>query len=683
MKHPLVFFLLFALSLLTVQGQEYPTKDTRDYRATLNILGRINEISVAPDEWIWLATAAGETYVTSSIDSNWHYGRSLTSWQYGQPVPSPKYNWSEIPWENMPHLDRISFFNADTAIMTGLIPSPIDKNWVKSGYYRTTDGGHTWELRDFGKEGQIYAAITNSCGEVWLGTADKIILYSDDYGEHFKKLKIPLKKSNRIYTLYMWDKFRGIIGTDENEILITENNWHTARNIPTPLDQKNLVLNKLHPRPEVSKVLIWGPFLLVKQHNQVFYTYQNKIDWQPLPVRLYDFDLDKSSNILMGVDDSLRVLAFASPTEYGIPTNERIPNYPVDVKAINGSLYMVLCDNRVCRANHNGLACHTPYTTDHAIEQPKLVKSGKNLLWGTTNLQLYIADKRNQQWYRETELDFKTEGIRLLSDSIAILWDGTQSHLYSLRTHTEEDYTPTEPLSSFLTCPIKKLIIKSGSSGCFHRDEYRIEYNTNQDSLFTSALISYYRGLNDRIDSAFECKVSQVQLYNLLKKINKNPEETIEIQNFNITEEDISHYFAELERHRMQFSKHNSKKKASNSKSFYDSIPYMLDRIDKTTLYEILNMDEGVISTTRHWFEVDIINQNNDTCRMRSIYYLNGNPWFIPWHFECNGLHFNCYNVELSHYIKNCITEDSPEKKVFDNAVLLWKIGDYYWYKRQ
>lgn len=683
MKPSLVLFLLFALSQLTAQGQEYTTNDTRDYRAILNIHGRINEISVAPDERIWLTTTAGETYFTNSIDSNWHYGKPLSSWHYGQPVPPPRYNWSDIPWEKLPHLNRISFFNADTAIMTGSISSHSDKDWIKSGYYRTTDGGLAWELRDYGGDGWIYAAITSNYGHAWLGTADKTIYYSTDFGEHFKALKIPLKKSDMIYGLYMADSFRGIIGSDENEILITENNWRTARSIPTPLDQKKLVYSKRSPRPEVSKVLIWGPYLIVKQRWKVFYALStNKIDWQPFPVQIYDFALDKNTNLLWAVDNSHRVLTFTSPTEYVLATNEHIPAYPIDIKAVNSSLYMILSDNRICRANHNGLTCHLPYTTDHAIEQPKLVKSGKTMIWGTMNKQLYIADKRSQQWFREAELDFKTEDIRLLSDSVAILWDGSQNHLYSLRTHTMEDYTQTEPLTSFLSYPIKKLIIKSGSSGCFHRNEYRIEYNANQDSLFTSALISYSGNLDDRMDSAFECRINHVQLSRLLENINTNLENTPDIQDFNITEADITRYYAELNRQRMILPNRHIKKKTSNRWSVYHSVPAMLDLIDKTTLSEILNMDNRITSTTRHWFEVEYINQNNDTCRTRNFYYENGDSWFLPWRFEFKGQHFNCYDIALSRFIKDCITEDFYGHEAFDNAVLLMKIGDYFYYRK-
>lgn len=41
-------------------------RDTRDYRAALNIVGRITEISVAPDEQIWLTTYMGESIIQTA-----------------------------------------------------------------------------------------------------------------------------------------------------------------------------------------------------------------------------------------------------------------------------------------------------------------------------------------------------------------------------------------------------------------------------------------------------------------------------------------------------------------------------------------------------------------------------------------------------------------------------------------
>ena len=647
--------------------------DTRDYRAALNIVGRITEISVAPDEQIWLTTYMGGIYYTNSIDSNWHYGRL---------DPSAEDDKEDYLSLKKPNLNRISFFNADTAIMTGFMHFFDDWKSPYDGYYRTTDGGRTWELRSFGGEGRIYEACVNSRGDAWIGTAGKKIHYSDDFGEHFKALKIPFKKSDRIYALYMADAFRGIVGSEANEILITEDNWHTARNIPTPLDQKKVEASEREDQPRVDKVLIWGPYLIAKQCGKSFYTLTtNKIDWQPFPVQIIDLSLDKGCNLLCAIDDSLRVLWFASPTEYGSPLNERLPAYPIDIKAVNGSLYMILANKMVGRANHEGLTCHIPYTTDHPIEEPWLKESGEHLIWGEEDGQLYIADKKDSCWYREAVLDFPTCGIKLLSDSVAILWDGLRNHLYSLQNHTVKDYSYREPLRDFLAAPIKKFTISSGSRGCFHYNGNQIEFNAEDNSLFNAAVMSKVGGYQDRTDSLVDITVNGAQLVRLLEHINANPDETLEIQDFKVTEVDKKHYMERLQK-RLDMGWYDFNKIQNKDKGLYDSVPVMLDGIDKATLYDILNMGEGFTSTTSNWFEVEFVNQNNDTCRIRSSYYEDGDPWFLPWRFEYNDQHFNCYSIALSHFINNCLTADFYGREAFDNAVLLMKIGDYFCQKR-
>ena len=88
-------------------------------------------------------------------------------------------------------------------------------------------------------------------------------------------------------------------------------------------------------------------------------------------------------------------------------------------------------------------------------------------------------------------------------------------------------------------------------------------------------------------------------------------------------------------------------------------------------LYEILNIDEGFWSTTSNWFVVAFVNQNQDTLFVSSDYYEDPNPWYIPWHFEYKGLHFNCYSLDFSRYIQQCVTEDFFGRAAFGNEGLL------------
>ncbi|MFZ4477090.1 MAG: WD40/YVTN/BNR-like repeat-containing protein, partial [Saprospiraceae bacterium] len=187
MKNAIYLFAL--LFTTTVFGQ------TKDRRAAIYIEGRVDEISVSPDEKIWLVTALGNTYYTNRIDSNWHYGK-------------PVFKSTEELDSDHPGLDRISFFNKDTAIMTGYI-SVEKKGHNNNGFYLTQDGGANWKLLDYGGNSCIYTAYTDKQGNAWLGGQSKEIYYSGDFGQHWKTLKLPFKRSDRIYGIYMTDSMHG------------------------------------------------------------------------------------------------------------------------------------------------------------------------------------------------------------------------------------------------------------------------------------------------------------------------------------------------------------------------------------------------------------------------------------------------------------------------------------------
>ncbi|MBQ7489298.1 MAG: hypothetical protein IJT51_02120 [Bacteroidales bacterium] len=265
----IVFLLMMMLD--GVFAQVPHSKEARDYRAALDIRGRITEISVSPDEHIWLATATGNLYYANGIDADWHSSATDTR----------KNKEDDDLWLNSPNFDRVSFFNADTAILTGYIAFDPTSYHYKSGYYRTTDGGRTWKLLNLGKDGWMYAVEVDQYGHAWLGTGDKTILYSNDFGLHFKALKVPHLHSDRINTVHMQDSLSGVVGSDDNEILITNNNWKTAKNIPTPSTQKKVWKPK-HGFVDlrVDKVLIWGDYLLARQQKRVFYTHKDKIEWR-------------------------------------------------------------------------------------------------------------------------------------------------------------------------------------------------------------------------------------------------------------------------------------------------------------------------------------------------------------------------------------------------------------------
>ena len=658
MKKITVFILMFFS--LTVFGQ------TKDRRAELNIWGRVNEISVSPDEKIWLTTAMGNTYYTDNIDSNWHHGELMSE-------PDSRYSYSN------PSLGRISFFNKDTAIMTGYISVNKEES-KKNGYYLTKDAGSTWQLLDFGGNSWIYNVFVDKQGNAWMGGSSGEIYFSSDFGQHWEKLNSPYNSFSRMHSVFMLDSIIGISGALHNDIYTTSNNWKTYKKIETPYDQQKY---NTPSNDRIEKVLIWGNFIVVNQNGHIYYTETNDIDWKSFPIKICDFELDKDSQTLFAITDSLEIITFTSPTEFHLLTDKRLLSYPIDIKVVNGSLFVVTDDYDIYKINKNRLTYAIPYTTDKKIVEPKIVKQGKTIFWGISGRQIYLADDNTREWYRENALEFYIKDFKLLNDSVVILWDGVKNnYIYSLNDHLPKLYLPETPLKNFLVSPIKTFTIHSGSQGCFHGHNDEVCYKRVNDSIFKVVNIS--TNLHEKKESStFKNEISSSALLKILTDINSNPSEIPSIQDFYITNSDKKSYLALVDSQLKNKEMDYLVRRKKINKDFYYAVPAMLDTLSNSVIATILNQKEDWTSRTRNWFTIQIINQNKDTLTISRSYFVENHPWHLPWEFEYKGQHFNCYNVEFSRFINSCIPDGFTGKKVFNNNFLIMKIADYLWNKEE
>lgn len=680
MRNRLLLLLLLLVSLHTLSAQG----DGRDYRAVLDVRGRMNEISVSPNGRIWLTTLLGNLYYANTPGTNWHYG-SLT----GEVKRKDEKDYWKIDFR-APDLDRITFFNNDTAILSGFIYGDTAKE-KHGGYYRTTDGGRTWELRDFGGDQWIYDAVADRDGHAWMVTSEKTIYYSDDFGLHFKQLLLnEIKESfnaDWILVISMRDARHGVIGTKSNELLLTDDNWQTARKIPTPLDQELVTAtdDRYHD-DRIQKVLLWNDFILVKQLGETFYTSRESITWQPLPHKVFDFALDPNSNRLMAVGDNRHAYVFTTPTQGSRLSEDSLPKYyPIDIKAVDGRAYMLMADGTLFLADHDGLRQQILYTTDHPIEEPWLTAKGKSLTWGADGHHLYLSEKKSRKrWYREAVTPFYVHSIKLLEDSTIVLWDGQDNHCYSLRSHTMKPYFPKEPLRDFLSAPVIKFTIQAGSQGCFHYMGSSITYNTTpRDSLFEATTVAKVESWerNDSVVTGYT--VSKSRIFNLLNEINTHPDRLPNLGEFQISDSDIQHYL-DLVDTILNMGKYSFERRFPDSDGpLYKSVPMRLQEIDSLALREILNTDEGFTSTTSCWFAVEFVNQNRDTLRLESDYYDTPWPWYIPWLVYYKGIYFQCYSLDFSRQLERLLPEDFFGRDGFDNTLLLMRIGDYLRQKEQ
>lgn len=142
------FIALILIAATASYGQ------VKDRRAVLETRSGIH-LTVGPDEKLWLVSKTGGIFYCNNIDSGWHYN----------PHFSNTTAWFAI---DNPVFDRVSFFNKDTAIITGYI-SAVQGSSDKDGYFLTRDGGRTWQRLNYGGYSWIYTAFNEQSGNAWLG----------------------------------------------------------------------------------------------------------------------------------------------------------------------------------------------------------------------------------------------------------------------------------------------------------------------------------------------------------------------------------------------------------------------------------------------------------------------------------------------------------------------------------
>lgn len=659
MNHFIKALTLFILVSTVACGQK------KDRRAKLDILGRVNEISISPDDRIWLTTATGNLYYSENIDSDWHNGPALFQSN------------AELIF-NQPHFERISFFNKDTAILTGYI-SADEKESAKNGIYLTQDGGRSWKLIDFGGDSWIYTACVDKNGNAWMGGSSGDIHFSQDFGQNWNVLKSPYNSSTRFNSIFMLNAREGISGALHNTIYTTTDNWKTSKKINTPLDQKKYTPDpqKIYSDHRIEKILRWNQWIVVNQEGHIFYSDATITNWKVFPVDLLDFEIDTESQKLFAVSDSSTLLSFSTPTDFQRLTNKPLSYFPIDMKVVNHTLYLVSNTCEISKVNEQGIVYSIPYTTDKKISTPGLVKQFKKLTWGFEEDQLYLAEDSQLDWYREDVLPFYVNDFTLLSDSLAILWDGKKkNYLYSLRDHSLVGYSHYTPLKSFLAFPVKSFSFNSGSRGCYHDTENVLSYERENDSLFTVSN-RMVKTQDDLELLGFKNTVKSAALLDVLNAINSNPSSIPSIKDFKITEKDKKNYLTLVdEKLKSKTIDHFNTKKKIN-KEFYYTIPQLIDTLDSSILSPILNQQEHLRSTTSNWFKVEIVNQNNDTIFISRRHYVSTLPWNLPWKVTYKEMHFNCYNVELSRFINACLPDTFMGKDAFDNKLLLLEIADF------
>ena len=565
-----------------------------------------------------------------------------------------------------------------------------------SFYYHSEDRGKGWSLHPMDKRLTLKQICTDAQGHIWLAGSgyDHILFYSDDKGKTFSSLQLPVAVSDwaKVTALDMRDGQYGLAGLDIKfdtfHLLLTENNWRTSRQIPTPLGNGK----------RIDKVLLWKDLWVIRQGKEVFYTFSQNLQWQHFPIKVTDFYPDRENGHLIAITDNNEVMFFISPTNYRSFTPEPLPTKPATVIMNHGTLYAWAAGRILCKADeHEVISASHFYTTDEQIETPYLVREGELQLWGIDFQNvLYLADKSDGRWYRCQHIPLDVKTFQLLNDSVALLWDGQRHYTYSLADKQLRDYVLTSPLQDFLTAPITEVVLCGGHTD-FREDTIR--YLINSDGKLHTSFASLTHIKKDhycrecpvvitRKKVKFRHEANRKELDSILNDINRNYSKIPTVPELQITKKDVQKYYKLLEKTdfinlMVMMNPRSRFSDLDYMEDFYRTVPDRIDTLSANTLRKILYKHENWHCTGgANWFTIRVVNSNGATLQFTHYNIDNEYAWYLPWLVEYNGLPFRCYSIALSRWVSDCLPKNFYGKESFDNARFLLQVANHLWMKQ-
>ncbi|MDD4830392.1 MAG: hypothetical protein PHE13_07800, partial [Bacteroidales bacterium] len=363
--------------------------------------------------------------------------------------------------------------------------------------------------------------------------------------------------------------------------------------------------------------------------------------------------------------------------------SQEIKGRIVDMKVVNNSVYLSMSnfplnnENRIAKINTNEFFQTYLFTDEKKIEVNNKIINGNKLQWTFNENYVYITEKDKQDWYREVQLDYTIRDLFLLNDSTAIVWNGKDNYIYSTSTKKDILYYPQNPLFSFLIYPINKIEIREGAGGDGFYRSYLIDYSLT-DSLLTSTVLIKENDIVEFSDSiVFNNQVSLNETTEILQQFNNNSQDTPQLKDFNITDKDKKEYILLLDS--LFYSKYgNEYKKFKKDSSFFYNIYEIIDTLSQETFTNFITRERDSWSTSRRWFEVNIINSNNDTIQMFN-YWPKPNAYYFPLTIKYKEQYNNSYSLPLALLIKRIY----PFTYKFENKNLLLDIVTYLYSKRK
>lgn len=197
---------------------------------------------------------------------------------------------SKFPISEHDHFDNIMRFNKDTILISGYLSDKMGFNDI---VYQTFDGGKNWRKNRFQGDGWMYDAHFLNDGKIWMGGSDEYVHFSTDYGTTWSRMPNPFKVRNRVLSIYMSDSLNGIAGGLDNGLAVTNDNWKTTTQIPSPFDQNKYSVLKNSARKRIDKVQIIDSMILIDQNDHIYYSTLDSVYWKAFNVPVRNFSVNQ------------------------------------------------------------------------------------------------------------------------------------------------------------------------------------------------------------------------------------------------------------------------------------------------------------------------------------------------------------------------------------------------------
>lgn len=633
-----LFMFLFTLTLSTATFAQQ-----RDYRAELEIKGSLSEIGVTPNGTVWLSTSDAEFFVLDVDSSGWRYGPSFGSG----------------------NISQITFFNDTVGIATGSVG--------RDGFYRTSDGGTTWNRRRLGGDVQVYCTFVDVKGDAWAGGSSGNLLHSSDQGLTWNVIPTPFGASKRLKAIYMDASGNGILGSLGNDLVVCSDHGRSYRSIATPADQhSDTRRDHRNVYNRIQRVARWHSWFIVEQIGRVWYTDTSTIQWNAFPEESVTFTLDEHVQRLYTVSMAGHVVAFDSTFNQVWKHAESSFFEPMFLTSSNGTVIVQEYSGVIHRVR-KGASTHSVglYTFAKSLKDPRSVRYGQNTSWGFSYRSLYARfDQSPKRWFRVANLDSPPEDLTLIDDTTAIVWTRGKNLKFTINSERAEELVLNEPLAQFLKYPVVAIQITSETQGCFHHKTDFIRYVLQEDGSWSKDSSGSDEGDVDWTSGS----VVTADIDCALKNVDQTPGQYPPLTNFRITDEDIATFRTEL--------KHMSRRAQMEGEvpvrdeAFYERFIHSLDSLQNSGYTVQVPLYSEWWSTTMSTLTVTLTNGIGEQLTMTSDVGA-GWAWGLPFDVNYHGLHFSSMSMDLARMIKSAMPNGFLFKDRFNNARLLDRLAFY------